>query len=79
MILAVFLMIVVVYVYSAFFVKPAPPDAFVLATGRAELGTLSPTNIALIAFFASLVGSLFALSPALRAARKDVVEATRNP
>jgi putative ABC transport system permease protein len=52
-------------------------QAVVLATGRPELGTLSPTNILAIAFFASLVGSLFALSPALRAARKDVVEAIR--
>lgn len=53
-------------------------QAVVFATGRAELGTLSPVNIVTIVFFASLVGSLFALSPALRAARKDVVEAIRS-
>jgi ABC-type antimicrobial peptide transport system permease subunit len=49
----------------------------VLVTGRSELGALSAPNILAIVGFASLVGSLFALSPALRAARKDVVEAIR--
>ena len=36
------------------------------------------TNIAAVVVFACLVGAAFALSPALRAARKDVVEAIRG-
>ncbi len=53
-------------------------QAVVLVTGRPELGELSGANILAIVAFASLIGSLFALSPALRAARKDVVEAIRS-
>ncbi len=50
----------------------------VLATGRSELAALSLTSILGVFAFAFLVSSLFALSPALRAARKDVVEAIRS-
>lgn len=53
-------------------------QAVVITTGRPELGELSAPTIAAIVAFASVTGSLFALSPALRAARKDVVEAIRS-
>jgi putative ABC transport system permease protein len=55
----------------------ATVQGVVLVTGRPELGALSPANILLIVVFASMLGALFALSPALRAASKDVVEAIR--
>ena len=54
-------------------------QAVVQGTGRPEMAALSALRIVGVVVFASLLGSLFALSPALRAARKDVVEAIRNP
>ena len=50
----------------------------VLVTGRPEMAALSPPHILAVVLFSSLVGSLFSLSPAMAAARKDVVEAIRS-
>ncbi len=53
--------------------------AVVQGTGRPEMAAFSALRIVAVVVFTSVLGSLFALSPALRAARKDVVEAIRNP
>jgi len=50
----------------------------VLVTGRPEMAAVSPPHILAVVLFSSLVGSLFSLSPAMAAARKDVVEAIRS-
>lgn len=52
--------------------------AVVWFTGRAELGVVSPLHAAAYIAFALIVGVGFSLSPALRAARKDVVEAIKG-
>jgi len=52
--------------------------AVVLITGEPELAALSVPHVVAVVAFAVLVGLAFSLSPALRAARKDVVEAIRS-